>query len=78
MMMTRKEMVMIADLVVERLKAEGLVSQERTLSASGAAEYLGVSVKTVYNLTSTGDLPCRKIGKRNVYTERSLWEYLHR
>ncbi len=76
--MTRKEMNMIADLVVEKLRAAQLASQERTLSARQAAEYLGVSQKTVYNLTSLGVLPCRKIGKRNIYTERTLYEYLHR
>lgn len=69
---------MIADLVVEKLRAAQLASQERTLSARQAAEYLGVSQKTVYNLTSLGVLPCRKIGKRNIYTERTLYEYLHR
>ena len=76
--MTRKEMNMIADLVVEKLRAAQLASQERTLSARQAAEYLGVSQKTVYNLTSLGVFPCRKIGKRNIYTERTLYEYLHR
>lgn len=76
--MTRKEMNMIADLVVEKLRAAQLASEERTLSARQAAEYLGVSQKTVYNLTSLGMLPCRKIGKRNIYTERSLYDYLHR
>ena len=76
--MTRKEMNIIADLVVEKLRAAQLASEERTLSARQAADYLGVSQKTVYNLTSLGMLQCRKIGKRNIYTERSLNDYLHR
>lgn len=76
--MTRKEMNMIADLVVEKLRAAQLASEERTLPARQAADYLGVSQKTVYNLTSLGMLPCRKIGKRNIYTERSIYDYLHR
>jgi excisionase family DNA binding protein len=72
----------IADLaarkVVEMLKSEQLLAEDRTLSAKEAAEVLRCSVKTVYNLVSLGEIPYRKSGRRLVFSLQSLMQYLHR
>lgn len=80
--MTAYEMNKIADLaarkVVEMLKSERLLAEDRTLSAKEAAEVLRCSVKTVYNLVSHGEIPYRKSGRRLVFSRQSLMQYLHR
>lgn len=80
--MTPYEMNKIADLaarkVVEMLKSEQLLAEDRTLSAKEAAEVLRCSVKTVYNLVSLGEIPYRKSGRRLVFSRQSLMQYLHR
>lgn len=80
--MTAYEMNKIADLaarkVVEMLKSERLLAEDRTLSAREAAEVLRCSVKTVYNLVSLGEIPYRKSGRRLVFSRQSLMQYLHR
>lgn len=80
--MTAYEMNKIADLaarkVVEMLKSESLLAEDRTLSAREAAEVLRCSVKTVYNLVSLGEIPYRKSGRRLVFSRQSLMQYLHR
>lgn len=80
--MTPYEMNKIAYLaarkVVEMLKSEQLLAEDRTLSAKEAAEVLRCSVKTVYNLVSLGEIPYRKSGRRLVFSRQSLMQYLHR
>ena len=80
--MTPYEMNKNADLaarkVVEMLKSEQLLAEDRTLSAKEAAEVLRCSVKTVYNLVSLGEIPYRKSGRRLVFSRQSLMQYLHR
>lgn len=67
----------IAARVVELLKENDLTTN-KVLTARQAASYLGVTVKTVYNLTSLGVLPHTKIGRKLTFTEQSLQQYLHR
>lgn len=80
--MTNYEMNKIADLaarkVVEMLKSERLLAEDRMLSAKEAAEVLRCSVKTVYNLVSLGEIPYRKSGRRLVLSQQALLHHLHR
>lgn len=80
--MTNYEMNKIADLaarkVVEMLKSERLLAEDRTLSAKEAAEVLRCSVKTVYNLVSLGEIPYRKSGRRLIFSQQALLHHLHR
>lgn len=80
--MTNYEMNKIADLaarkVVEMLRSERLLAEDRTLSAKEAAEVLRCSVKTIYNLVSLGEIPYRKSGRRLIFSQQSLQEYIHR
>ncbi len=64
--------------VVELLRQESMVATENVMNARQAAEYLGVSRKTIYNLCAEGILPHTKTGGRLTFTARSLYEHLHR
>lgn len=80
--MTNYEMRKIAELaaqrVVEILKAERILSSDRTLKAKEAAELMGVSRKTVYNLCNSGALPYRKVGHTLLFSEYEILNYLHK
>ena len=80
--MTQYEMNCLAERtakrVVELLRQESMVATENVMNARQAAQYLGVSRKTIYNLCAEGILPHTKSGGRLTFTERSLYEYLHR
>lgn len=67
-----------AQKVIDQLKGEKMVSTDRTLNAKQTAEMLNVSVKTVYRLCSTGSLPYRKVGNKLLFSQHSLYQYLHR
>ena len=41
-----------------------------------AAEMLGVSEKTIYNLTKAGKITCKKVGWRSLYPVASLKAFL--
>lgn len=64
--------------VVELLRQESMVATENVMDARQAAQYLGVSRKTIYNLCAEGILPHTKSGGRLTFTEQSLYEHLHR
>lgn len=64
--------------VVELLRQESMVPTENVMNARQAAQYLGVSRKTIYNLCAEGILPHTKSGGRLTFTEQSLYEHLHR
>lgn len=64
--------------VVELLRQESMVATENVMDARQAAQYLGVSRKTIYNLCAEGILPHTKSGGRLTFTEHSLYEHLHR
>jgi excisionase family DNA binding protein len=48
------------------------------LTTEGAAEYLGISVGSVRNMTSRGQLPYRKLGRLNRYKKDELRDLLNR
>jgi excisionase family DNA binding protein len=64
--------------VVELLRQVSMVATENVMNARQAAQYLGVSRKTIYNLCAEGILPHTKTGGRLTFTEESLYEHLHR
>jgi len=49
---------------------------ERLLSATQAAEKLGVSFWTVYEMARTGKLPSVRIGRRRLFEEQALEELI--
>jgi excisionase family DNA binding protein len=42
------------------------------LTAEQAASYLKVSLKSLFNMTSNGTIPCYKLGRRNRYSLEDL------
>lgn len=48
-----------------------------TASVAEAAEMLGVSERTVYNLTKSGRLPHKKIGTRILYSIDGLRRFVN-
>lgn len=48
------------------------VSSDRTLDIKEAAEYMGVSQKTLYNMCSKKKIPHRKLGARILFSLMAL------
>ena len=48
----------------------------RPLSADGAAHYLGIPKATLYQLTSSREIPHKKLGKRLVFLTRELDDWI--
>lgn len=48
----------------------------RSLTVTQAAKLLGVSTKTMYDLTHRADFPTIKLGCRTVILEESLWAWM--
>ena len=51
---------------------EDTLAYPRPLSASEAAEYLGISMRTLYDLGRAGDIPAVKLGHRWYFSQRKL------
>ena len=51
----------------------------RLLAIEGAAEYLGVSVRTVQGLRERREIPCARVGKRLYFRPQDLdaWVFAH-
>lgn len=79
--LTRYQMNQLADMVAYKVlaKIEGNrphAKAETKLTAKEAAEYLKMPLSTLYKLG--GDIPRIKVGKRFLYTEETLYNYIHR
>lgn len=48
------------------------IDDKEWLTSSEAAHYLGISTKTLMNLTSNGNVPYYKFGRRNRYLKDEL------
>ena len=80
--MTRTEARMIAEELGKVLskdfanivRASTVTAHDRHLSAKEAADYLGWSIKTVYN--KIADIPHYKVGKKLRFSEIALAEYI--
>lgn len=46
------------------------------VSKQEAAKMLGLSESTVHHLTQSGELPCKRVGRRVIYSVDSLREFL--
>lgn len=52
------------------------VVQPLLISTKEVAELLNVSEKTVYNLTRSGKLKCRKIERRTLYLREDIYKFI--
>lgn len=46
------------------------------ITAAEVAEMLGVSVKTVYDQASRGRLPCKRLGRRVLFSRTAIMVWL--
>ncbi len=46
------------------------------LDVAGAAELLGVSTRTIYNMVKCGELPAKKVGKEWRFSRRTLINWI--
>jgi excisionase family DNA binding protein len=51
---------------------ENRIGEKEWLTSIEAAEYLGISTRTLMNLTSNGNVPYYKFGRRNRYLKDEL------
>jgi excisionase family DNA binding protein len=53
------------------------VSEESiTITADEVAELLGIARKTVYEAAGRGDIPCRRLGRRVLFSRRVILQWL--
>lgn len=53
------------------------VVQSAVYSASQVARLLGISVATVYTLANNGDIPCKKVGRRRIFSRAAIHDWLN-
>jgi excisionase family DNA binding protein len=63
-------------LLIEKQAEASTQSSEKPLSISEAAEFLNLSVPTLYSKVSRGELPVMKRGKRLYFSLPELKDYL--
>ena len=59
-------------------ESTGAQSTENLLSVKDAAQFLNLTVPTIYNKVSRGELPYMKRGKRLYFSDEELMAYLKR
>ncbi len=63
--------------VLNNASSEPAKIERLTVNAQEAAEMLGVSARTVFQLTKAGKLPHKKIGARVVYSIEALRRFVN-
>lgn len=71
-----KEISELKSLVIERQDQEPIDQPEQPLTIQQAAEFLSLSVATLYNKVSKNEIPVMKQGKRLYFSRTELFEYL--
>jgi len=66
----------VRDELARRLGEAGAPAATETLSATQAAEFLGVSTDALYAAANRGDLPHRRVGRRFLFCRRALVAWL--
>ncbi|MBX2952288.1 MAG: helix-turn-helix domain-containing protein [Leadbetterella sp.] len=63
---------------IERMLQEQKIEPcaDKILQIRGAAEFLGLTVQTIYGKVSKNEIPYIKQGKRLLFSEKDLREYL--
>lgn len=66
----------IESLLLQQNGEQSAPAQDELLTVQGAAEFLSLSVPTVYGLISKGELPVMKRSKRCYFSKADLLNYL--
>jgi len=59
-----------------RAELQALLGEDQVLDAEGAAEFLGISKNALYEFAGRGDIPCRRLGRRLIFSKSSLIDWL--
>jgi hypothetical protein len=63
----------VCDAITASHRAEPPAKQPRYISHSEASIFLGLAEQTLYQRK---DVPCYRIGKKRLYLESDLWEFV--
>lgn len=67
----------VADKLLEKMDARKMsLPAEKLLDAKEAAAYLHIDVRTLYNLGAK--IGHTKVGRKSLYSEKELYNYIHR
>lgn len=71
-----KEVVELKQLIIKGIEHQEADSQDLLLTIQEAAEFLKLSVSTIYSKVSNGELPSMKRGKRLYFSRSELMSYI--
>jgi len=74
--MLTKEVSELKQLLLQKSNQQNTTPPERLLNIQEAAEFLNLSVPTVYSKVSKGELPVMKRGKKLHFSNTELMQYL--
>lgn len=74
--MLTKEVSELKRLLIEKQEQPTTEQPEQLLTVQGAAEFLGLTVPTIYSKCSRNEIPFMKRSKRLYFSSTELMEYL--
>ena len=74
--MLTKEVSELKRLLIEKQQQPITVKQEQLLTVQEAAQFLNLTVPTIYSKVSKGELPVMKRSKRLYFSSTELMQYL--
>ena len=74
--MLTKEVSELKRLLIEKQEQTPIIPPEQFLTIQEAAEFLSLSVPTLYSKVSKGELPVMKRSKRLYFSRTELMEYI--
>jgi excisionase family DNA binding protein len=74
--MLTKEVSELKKLLLQKSEQQATTSTEQLLDVQQAADFLNLSVPTIYSKVSRGELPVMKRGKKLHFSSTELMQYL--
>lgn len=74
--MLTKEVSELKRLLIEKQEQEPIEQTEQLLTVQETAQFLNLTVPTIYSKVSKGELPVMKRGKRLYFSRDELMEYI--
>jgi len=71
-----KELGELRQLILQKYTQTSSPQQDRLLNTNDAAIFLNLAVSTIYNLSSKGELPVMKRGKKLYFSTTDLTDYI--
>lgn len=76
MAMLIKEVSELKQLLLQKSEQQIIIPSEQLLTVKEAADFLNLSVPTIYSKVSRGELPVMKRGKKLHFSNTELMQYL--